>query len=51
MSRHYPLSYVWLENKRLYPLGDAPPAAVLDRLNVRAVLLGQGATLETWVVV
>lgn len=47
MSRHYPLSYVWLENKRLFPLGDVPPAGVLDRLNVRAVLLGQGATLDT----
>ena len=50
MSRHYPLIYVWLENKRLHPLVDAPPAAVLDRLNVRAVLLGQGATLAQRVV-
>lgn len=48
MSRHYPLSYVWLENKRLYPLGNAPTAADLDRLNVRAVLLGRGTTLQTW---
>ncbi len=48
MSRHYPMTYVWLENKRLYPLGDTPSAAVMDRLNVRAVLLGRGCALETW---
>lgn len=48
MARHYPLTYVWLENKCVYPLDETPPAAVLDRLNVRAVLLGRGQSLDTW---
>jgi hypothetical protein len=48
MSRHYPMGYVWLENKRLYALGETPSAQVLDRLNVRAVLLGHGNTLDAW---
>lgn len=48
LARHYPLTYVWLENKRVHHLGDAPSASMLDRLNVRAVLLGRGQSLGTW---
>jgi len=49
LALDYPLSYVRIENKRLYPLGHRITEAEMDRLNVRAVLLGRGCSLPDFV--
>lgn len=49
LARDYPLSYVRIENKRLYPLGDRISEAEMDSLQVRAVLLGRGRSLADFV--
>lgn len=49
MARSYRLVYVVIEDKRIACLEQAPPDAVLQQLNCRAVLLGRGASLDEFV--
>lgn len=42
MARHYRLTYVLLEHRRIHWLGDELSPDVLGQLNARAVLLGEG---------
>lgn len=45
LARHYPLVYVRIDQKCLYPIEAPADAAALSALNVRAVLLGRGCEL------
>ena len=46
---HLPEVELALELQRLYPLGHRITEAEMDRLNVRAVLLGRGCSLPDFV--
>jgi GNAT superfamily N-acetyltransferase len=49
MARSYRLVYIQIDHKRVLDLGEQPPESVLQQLNCRAVLLGRGASLDSFV--